>query len=305
MAVVVPPAARAADEIGTAVAMTPAARGTVAGRLEVGASVFRDETVQTGPSGVLELQFVDKTHLALGSQSSVKLDRFVYDGSKADAVVIGLTKGAFRFATGISPKKAYRIQTPLAAIGVRGTVFAGMVGPDFIRISLEEGGLDVCSTSRPKLCASLNRPGETIDVLADGTFSRHDQAFEPALFCSHATMDAVLCASYGPGGPLNPNNSGGGGGHSLPDSKAPPSRSGPSDNGPPGGRNNSPPGGGNNSPPGGGNNSPPGGGNNSPPGGGGNSPPGGNNSPPGGGSNGSPPGGGNNGDPAGGNGSPL
>src|SRR6476620_902209 len=89
----------AEEAIGSAVGLTPAADGSIAGRLDLGSGVFRDETVKTGPSGVLELRFVDQTHLALGSSSSVKLDRFVYGGEGSDSIVIGITRGAFRFAT--------------------------------------------------------------------------------------------------------------------------------------------------------------------------------------------------------------
>ena len=118
--------ASAAESIGSTVGLTPAATGTEAGRLDVGSSVFQDETVRTGPSGVLELKFVDQTRLALGSSSAVKLDKFVYAGNSSDAIVLGLTKGAFRFATGVAPKKSYKIQTPLASIGVRGTRFTAV-----------------------------------------------------------------------------------------------------------------------------------------------------------------------------------
>lgn len=98
--------AHAAETVGNAVGVTPAAIGTVSGELGVDVAVYRDETVRTGPSGVLEIKFLDQTRLALGSSSSAKLDRFVYSGGQAKDVVIGLSKGVFRFATGVSAKKA-------------------------------------------------------------------------------------------------------------------------------------------------------------------------------------------------------
>ena len=113
--------AGAAENIGEVAGVTPAAKGSESGVFEVGTPVYRDETVNTGPSGILELKFLDSTRLALSSSSTVKLDQFVYAGNgRADTVVLNLGRGAFRFATGVSAKKAYRIQTPLAAIGVRG-----------------------------------------------------------------------------------------------------------------------------------------------------------------------------------------
>jgi ferric-dicitrate binding protein FerR (iron transport regulator) len=115
--------ASAQTRIGTTVGLSPLAEVSHAGSLVLGASIIQDEVVRTGPAGALELQFLDGTHLALDRSSSVKLDKFVYSVSRrGDQVVIGLTKGAFRFATGGLPKAAYRIQTPLASIGVRGTI---------------------------------------------------------------------------------------------------------------------------------------------------------------------------------------
>jgi len=193
---------RADEGIGAAVGLTPAATGTQAGRISIGSQVFRDETVQTGPSGVLELQFVDKTRLALGASSAVTLDRFVYSGNKSDSIVLGLSKGAFRFATGVASKKSYQIQTPLASIGVRGTRFTARVTNGVMRVTLEEGGLDVCAKAGS--CASLNKRNETVDVYRDGTIKRVKTAFIPALYCSQGA--GSLCVSYGSNkvGPIDP-----------------------------------------------------------------------------------------------------
>lgn len=106
---------RAAETIGNAVGVTPAAVGTVSGELGVDLPVYRDETVKTGPTGVLEIKFLDQTRLQLGSSSAVRLDRYVYAGNgRVDDMVVSISRGVFRFATGVSAKKAYWIQTPLA-----------------------------------------------------------------------------------------------------------------------------------------------------------------------------------------------
>src|SRR5215208_3050912 len=117
--VILTPEWAGAEDIGAAIGLTPAAKGTVAGPIVLGTGVVQDETVSTAPNATLELEFLDKTHLALGPSSSVLLDQFVYSGAAKSKIVIGFTKGAFRFATGVAPKKSYTIDTPLAAIGVR------------------------------------------------------------------------------------------------------------------------------------------------------------------------------------------
>ena len=209
--------AAAADGIGQAVGLTPAASGTVAGRIVLGTSVFQDETVKTGPSGTLEIRFRDETRLGLGASSTVKLDRFVYAGERgADAVVIGLTKGAFRLATGSSPKKAYKIQTPLAAIGVRGTEIGVRSDAAFTFVTYYSGSGRVCSNVRKSKCLEVRR-GETVAVARNGSVRKVREAVLVNLLCSKSGGSA-LCAPYGNGAMPNPNGVESGG---LPPGAAP------------------------------------------------------------------------------------
>lgn len=171
----------ASDSIGAAIGLSPAATGTVAGALSLGSSVFRDETVRTGANGSAELQFLDDTHLGLGPSSSVILDKFVYSGGGADQVVLKLTKGAFRFVTGNAPKKAYRIETPLAVIGLRGTTLDIVIAGGVVRVTLREGAADVCPTGAT--CVPLEQINETFTILPDGTIQRGTGARPFAIFC--------------------------------------------------------------------------------------------------------------------------
>ena len=153
------------EPIGHIVSFTPAVFGDEK-RLDVGAAVYADEVVRTGPSGVVELLFIDDTRLVLGPRSSVVLDKFIYDkNGKAKSVVLRLTTGVFRFATGGSPKNAYKVSTPNAAIGVRGTVFEVGLGEAASRMTIFEGAMRVCPPHRPaKYCKVISKPGETAFV---------------------------------------------------------------------------------------------------------------------------------------------
>ena len=94
-----------------------------------------------------EAAFLDETTLTLGPDSSVVLDRFVFDPDPSRAsFVMTATQGIFRFASGKLPKNAYRLHTPAATIGIRGTVLdlaiepAGHSGAEaVVRIALQEG----------------------------------------------------------------------------------------------------------------------------------------------------------------------
>ena len=91
--------------------------------INVGDSVVRDETLRTGADSAARLVMADSTNLSLGPNSTLKLDRTVFDDAHSYRdISIKLTTGAFRFVTGHSEKSAYKIQTQVATIGVRGTV---------------------------------------------------------------------------------------------------------------------------------------------------------------------------------------
>jgi hypothetical protein len=115
--------------------------------LELEDDVYHNELIETEEESATKLIFLDETALTLGPESSIVLDRFVYDPDPSKAsLVMTATRGIFRFASGKLPKNAYRLHTPAATIGIRGTVldFAierddGGSAPTVVRIALRDG----------------------------------------------------------------------------------------------------------------------------------------------------------------------
>jgi hypothetical protein len=115
--------AHAQQKIGKATSVKPQAQGSVAGQLVPDSDVHARETVSTGSGGQADLQFLDNTKLSVGPMSTVRLDKFAYDPNKGNgAVVVNVTRGAYRFVTGVQDPRNYEIKTPYATLGVRGTV---------------------------------------------------------------------------------------------------------------------------------------------------------------------------------------
>lgn len=132
----------------------------------VGNAVFEEETIATGQRSNTQLLFRDETTLNVGPTSSVVLDRFVYNPSgSANEISVELTRGALRFVSGRSRSNAYTIRTPIATIGVRGTILDVFSFPGFTIVILTEGGFDGCFNGR---CVAVVRPGTYVIIYADG-----------------------------------------------------------------------------------------------------------------------------------------
>jgi hypothetical protein len=123
--------AAAEPKIGVASAARNQVQGIIGGgarTLSAGSDVFSNEVVRTGDDSLAQLLFLDATSLSVGARSEVKLDRFVYNPErKTGNVVVEASRGAFRFVSGSQTPTNYTIKTPLATIGVRGTIVDGYI----------------------------------------------------------------------------------------------------------------------------------------------------------------------------------
>ena len=91
----------------------------------------------TGAQSSLQLLLRDRSVFTIGANARLTLDRFVYDPSRNSSdVAASVTRGAFRFMSGrsLSGQGQRAITTPVASIGVRGTIVEGAVGPDVAAI---------------------------------------------------------------------------------------------------------------------------------------------------------------------------
>jgi hypothetical protein len=92
-------------------------------RLQFEDDIYNNEAIETFNESATEITFLDKTTLSLGPNTKVTLDRFIYDPDPANsAFVLTIAEGALRFASGVLPSESYKIHTPVATIGIRGTV---------------------------------------------------------------------------------------------------------------------------------------------------------------------------------------
>ncbi|WP_291866427.1 FecR domain-containing protein [Bradyrhizobium sp.] len=195
MAALAASSARAQTRVGeAAVVKNEVVRvaGSATRQINVGDSVLRDETLRTGTDGAARLVMADSTNLSLGPNSTLKLDRTVFDDAKSYRdISIRLTTGAFRFVTGNSEKSAYKIQTQVATIGVRGTVLDILSQRGRTTVVLRDNGASrVCTLTFQ--CTDLTMPGETaIITFAGGNYTIQKSSNPPWTFACGAA--AGLC----------------------------------------------------------------------------------------------------------------
>ena len=143
---------------------------TVAGEssdLMQGGLVFVGDEIRTGPDARLQIRFADESMLTLGENATITIDELVYapDGDSNQA--LNILRGVFRFATGQIAKQSpnnFAFTTPVATIGIRGTVFVGgeltvgmPAGQPHYGFQITEGAIEVTS---PAGSVVLDEPGE-------------------------------------------------------------------------------------------------------------------------------------------------
>jgi hypothetical protein len=162
-------------EVGAAVLIKKTVTGilgTSERQLETGFRVHRNELIRTGPEAQAELKLDDNTKLALGPETELRLDEYaVGSGGSAPSIGLKFLKGTLRFLTGKNASDSYKIETPAATIGVRGTIFDVYVAPSgdtFVLIL--KGKVEICSEKRT--CRYHRTIGRVVQVTGLGVVSQ-------------------------------------------------------------------------------------------------------------------------------------
>jgi hypothetical protein len=164
-------------------------------QINVGDGLLRDETVRTGIDSATRLVMADSTNLSLGPNATLKLDRTVFDDEHHYRdVAVRMTSGAFRFVTGHSDNAAYKITTPLATIGVRGTTLDILSQRGQTIVNLQDGAASVCTVTFE--CIQLTQPGDTAIITSGGggrsTIKKTNNP--PWTFAATCSAAAGLCS---------------------------------------------------------------------------------------------------------------
>ena len=138
-------AARVDFVVGDVKALTPDGRSRTLGK---GAEIENGETVDTG-SGRAQVRFSDGAQVSLQPQTQFRIDAYEFKGAAdgSEKGFFSLLKGAMRTITGAigkAERKAYRLDTAVATIGIRGTEYAVAYGKS-ITVTTNSGLIEVCN----------------------------------------------------------------------------------------------------------------------------------------------------------------
>jgi len=153
--------------------------------VQTGDPVYVGDHIQTLANSQLHLRMVDNAFLALRPSSQLVISAYQYDKDQPQAskIRIDLEQGTSRAVSGKggqAAKNQYRFNTPLAAIGLRGTDYTVLADAEKTRVSVAQGGVIVsplgpdCLMSQLGPCAtalsrelSAGTPNAFIEITAN------------------------------------------------------------------------------------------------------------------------------------------
>ena len=103
--------------------------------LKQGDYVYINDEIMTANRSFAVIQFVDGAKVTVRPDSLMIVETYVYNGDGNDAATLSLVSGGLRVITGAMAKtnpENYKVRTPVALMGVRGTEFAIMLCGDDI-----------------------------------------------------------------------------------------------------------------------------------------------------------------------------
>ena len=108
------------------------------------ARIYVKDRINTGAKARLEIRFHDGSVITLGGNTDVSISEFHHaEGDEGTHATLKLLDGAFHAAVAnlldARRKIDFKVQTPLAVIGVRGTRFWGQHDNQFVQVLLLNG----------------------------------------------------------------------------------------------------------------------------------------------------------------------
>jgi hypothetical protein len=101
--------------------------------LKQGEFIYVNDEIMTSNRSFAVLQFEDGAKVTVRPDSTMIIEQYLYNGDDGDEATLSLVEGGLRVITGAMAKsnpENYKVRTPVALMGVRGTEFSIMLCGD-------------------------------------------------------------------------------------------------------------------------------------------------------------------------------
>jgi hypothetical protein len=150
--------------------------------------IYSHEVIKTGKKSKVQIRFIDNALLALKADSELNIKAYVYSitNEEDNQVLMELITGGFRTLTGKigkGNKEAYKVHTPVASIGIRGTLYDVQISADKVLAGVWKGGISLV-TVEGQFDLGLNSDFDFGELSAVGVFTGlliPPQAFTPPI----------------------------------------------------------------------------------------------------------------------------
>ncbi len=159
-----------------------------------GMSVFQGDTIQTGAQSLIQVRFIDGKYVSIKPDTQFRIDEYSFERDRETGLLSKLNKGffsllsgGFRTVTGLlgeDDEDNYRVKTPVATIGIRGTKYNAFLNSG-LNFSVADGAIRVCNQQG---CTDI-REDEFGNITADDIRILIDAGME---IIASAELDSTL-----------------------------------------------------------------------------------------------------------------
>ena len=114
----------------------------------VGMQLKEKDTFSTKKDSLVKMLFADKSAVSIGSKSEFSIENYLFGEKENSVAKFKMGKGVFRMITGkiakATPDK-FKLKTKTVTIGIRGTIFSGVVDQGKEEFFCEKGTIYVRS----------------------------------------------------------------------------------------------------------------------------------------------------------------
>jgi len=203
--------------------------------LQAGSLIYPEDSIVTDAKSKAQVVFTDDSIVTFNNNTVFNVTKYEYkpDSTTASAgkYVMNLVEGSFRTVTGKIPKKNsfdYQVNTPIAAIGVRGTGYAAAFGGCRVDVKhytgkpvLETAKGSIVLTGSSPFAAVTGPNMAPITVKVEPAIFKNTLPIVPATVDSIPTMPDIISkindatGGGGGGGVCTPGSGGGGAGFTV------------------------------------------------------------------------------------------